>query len=50
MDQAVSLLAQEGRAMHVEFNPVSGMAVALLVALGVTSAVCRLVNITCNQA
>jgi hypothetical protein len=24
MDQAVSLLAQAGRAMHVEFNPVSG--------------------------
>jgi galactokinase len=23
MDQAVSLLAQAGRAMHVEFNPVS---------------------------
>lgn len=22
MDQAVSVLAQEGRAMHVEFNPV----------------------------
>jgi hypothetical protein len=23
MDQAVSVLAQEGRAMHVQFNPVS---------------------------